>query len=75
MNKNVFVVYTKVGCPYCTKVTSMLELAELRFVEYKLGRDYESIQSSMKSLERALHSQELHTMINFLVGVRRQSAI
>ena len=41
MIKNAFVVYTKVGCPYCTKVTSMLELAELRFVEYKLGRDYE----------------------------------
>jgi len=33
-------VFTKVGCPYCTKVTSVLEMAELPFVEYKLGRDF-----------------------------------
>ena len=35
-----FVVYTKIGCPYCTKVIAALGLAEQRFVEYKLGRDY-----------------------------------
>ena len=38
---NNFTVYTKIGCPYCTKVTGALQLAEQRFVEYKLGRDYE----------------------------------
>ena len=36
-----FTVYTKIGCPYCTKVISALQLAELPYVEYKLGRDYE----------------------------------
>ena len=36
-----FKVYTKIGCPYCTKVIGALELAELHFVEYKLGRDYD----------------------------------
>lgn len=35
-----FSVYTKIGCPYCTKVVAALELAEQQFVEYKLGRDF-----------------------------------
>ena len=35
-----FSVYTKIGCPYCTKVISALGLAEQQFVEYKLGRDF-----------------------------------
>ena len=38
---NNFAVYTKIGCPYCVKVTGALQLAEQRFVEYKLGRDFE----------------------------------
>ena len=37
---NQFAVYTKIGCPYCTKVISALGLAEQQFVEYKLGRDF-----------------------------------
>lgn len=41
MKRNVFIVYTKIGCPYCTKVTNVLLLSELQYVEYKLGRDYE----------------------------------
>ena len=35
-----FAVYTKIGCPYCTKVIAALGLAEQQFVEYKLGRDF-----------------------------------
>ena len=35
-----FTVYSKSGCPYCTKVISVLQLAEMRFVEYKLGTDF-----------------------------------
>ena len=38
---NQFAVYTKIGCPYCSKVIGALQLAELPYVEYKLGRDYE----------------------------------
>ena len=37
---NQFTVYTKIGCPYCTKVIAALGLAEQQFVEYKLGRDF-----------------------------------
>ena len=37
---NQFAVYTKIGCPYCTKVIAALGLAEQQFVEYKLGRDF-----------------------------------
>ena len=35
-----FEVYSRDGCPYCTKVVQVLQLAELKFVEYKLGRDF-----------------------------------
>lgn len=38
---NNFTVYSKSGCPFCTKVISALQLAELNFVEYKLGRDFQ----------------------------------
>jgi len=40
----MFTVYSKNGCPYCTKVISVLQLAELKFVEYKLGRDFDRDQ-------------------------------
>ena len=41
MTTNNFAVYTKIGCPYCTKVIGALQLAEQQYVEYKLGRDFE----------------------------------
>ena len=36
-----FTVYSKSGCNYCEKVISVLQLAELNFVEYKLDRDFD----------------------------------
>ena len=36
-----FTVYSKEGCPYCTKIIQVLQLAELRYVEYKLDRDFD----------------------------------
>ena len=41
---NNFTVYTKIGCPFCTKVISVLKLSELQYVEYKLGRDFDKEQ-------------------------------
>jgi glutaredoxin len=35
-----FTVYSKDGCPYCTKVEQVLQLSELQHVVYKLGRDF-----------------------------------
>ena len=35
-----FTVYSKDGCPYCTKVQQVLELAGLQHVVYKLGVDF-----------------------------------
>ena len=35
-----FTVYSKDGCPYCTKVVQVLQLAEQKHVVYKLNRDY-----------------------------------
>ena len=35
-----FTVYSRDGCPYCTKVQQVLELTELKHVIYKLGRDF-----------------------------------
>ena len=35
-----FIVYSKPGCPYCEKVIQVFTLTEQKFVEYKLGRDF-----------------------------------
>jgi glutaredoxin len=35
-----FTVYSKDGCPYCTKVQQVLELAGLSHVVYKLDTDF-----------------------------------
>lgn len=35
-----FTIYSKDGCPYCTKVQQVLELAELQHVVYKLNSDF-----------------------------------
>jgi glutaredoxin len=35
-----FTVYSKEGCPYCTKVQQVLELANLEHVVYKLGNQF-----------------------------------
>jgi len=35
-----FTVYSKDGCPYCTKVEQVLQLAELQHVIYKLNTDF-----------------------------------
>ena len=35
-----FTVYSKDGCPYCTKVVQVLELAGLNHVVYKLDDDF-----------------------------------
>ena len=36
-----FTVYSKSGGGYCEKVISVLQLAELNFVEYKLDEDFD----------------------------------
>jgi glutaredoxin len=35
-----FTVYSKDGCPYCSKIEQVLQLAELQHVVYKLGTDF-----------------------------------
>ena len=36
-----FTVYTRNGCPYCTKIKQVLEGKRYNFREYKLGVDFE----------------------------------
>ena len=36
-----FTVFSRDGCPYCTKIQEVLQLAELRHVIYKLDRDFD----------------------------------
>jgi|TARA_B100001964_G_scaffold220867_1_gene264429 glutaredoxin len=36
-----FTVYSRDGCPYCSKVVQVLQLSELKHVIYKLGRDFD----------------------------------
>ncbi len=35
-----FTVYSKDGCPYCSKIEQVLDLASLEHVVYKLGEDF-----------------------------------
>ena len=35
-----FTVYSKDGCPFCTKVVQVLQLAKLNHVVYKLGEHF-----------------------------------
>jgi glutaredoxin len=35
-----FTVYSKDGCPYCSKIEQVLQLAELQHVIYKLEKDF-----------------------------------
>ena len=36
-----FAVYSKDGCPYCSKVVQVLQLAELNHVVYELDRNFD----------------------------------
>jgi len=36
----MFIIYSKEGCHYCTQVEQVLQLAELKYVVYKLGVDF-----------------------------------
>ena len=36
-----FTVYSRECCPYCVKIVEVLKLAELKYVEYKLNRDFD----------------------------------
>ncbi len=40
-NFTMFTVYSKDFCPYCTKVEQVMQLAEVKYVVYKLDRDYD----------------------------------
>ena len=42
MSENMnFTVYSKDGCPYCSKVVQVLELSGLKHVVYKLGEHFD----------------------------------
>ena len=36
-----FTVYSRDGCPFCTKITEVLKLANFKFVEYKLDEHFD----------------------------------
>ena len=36
-----FTVFSKDGCPHCTKIQEVLNLAGLNFVTYKLDKDFD----------------------------------
>ena len=35
-----FTVFSKDGCPYCDKIIELLEIANQRYVVYKLDREF-----------------------------------
>jgi len=38
-----FEVYTRSGCPYCTKIKQVLEGKKLKYKEYLLDRDFDRV--------------------------------
>jgi glutaredoxin len=36
-----FTVYSKEGCPYCTKIVEILTLKKFKYVEYKLNEHFD----------------------------------
>ena len=36
-----FTVYSKVGCPYCTKIVEVLELMEAKYTVYTLDQHFD----------------------------------
>ncbi len=46
-----FTVYSKDGCPYCSQVVKVLDLAQFNYVEYKLNKHFDK-EGFMKNLEK-----------------------
>jgi len=36
-----FIIYSRDGCPYCTKIVQLMQRAEQKHVVYKLGREFQ----------------------------------
>jgi len=36
-----FIIYSRDGCPYCTKVVQLMQRSEQKHVVYKLGREFQ----------------------------------
>jgi len=43
-----FTVYSKDGCPWCTKIQQVLQLSELKHVVYKLDTDFDRNEFYLK---------------------------
>lgn len=54
-----FTVYSKYGCPYCTKVEEVLKLANLEHKVYKLDEDFSRKQFYAEFGENATFPQVL----------------
>lgn len=54
-----FTVYSKDGCPFCVKVQQVLQLAELQYVVYKLGTDFDRTEFYEKFGEGSTFPQVL----------------
>ena len=36
-----FVIYSRDGCPYCTKVVQLMKKSDQKYVVYKLGQEFQ----------------------------------
>jgi len=41
METKNFSIFSKDGCPYCSKIEEVMKLAGLNYVTYKLGKDFD----------------------------------
>ena len=60
----MFTVYSKPGCPYCTKVKRALELAEVKHIVYTLDVDYDKQEFYSKFGEGSTFPQVMFSDTN-----------
>jgi len=36
----MFIIYSKKGCKFCTKIKQVMDLSELKYIVYELDRDF-----------------------------------
>ncbi len=41
---NTFIVWSKDNCPYCVKIEAIFKTLDLKYVVYKIGRDFNKVE-------------------------------
>lgn len=67
-----FTIYSKDGCVYCQKIKYLFDIYEVKYVEYKLGRDFDRKEFVDKFGDSSTFPQVLQD--DFLIGGSSETA-